>query len=120
MSYKDIPWYDKVSQDGEGDYEVIGRVYENGLKVHGETNFSPLSQEKLAEFIDYTNKYLTEVKVIVEIGVENNPDKNQTSTRIILDNKKDAWYFGVDLEDRDHLSNWENRIFTTRRDGKEA
>ncbi len=105
-----LKWYDKVSRDDEGDYSVIGRVYENGLKVHGETNFSPVSQWAIRSVMKGQNPTFT-----VEIGVENNPDKNQSSTTIILNNKRDdAYYLGIDLLDRSHLDNEENLVRTVQ------
>ena len=63
------------------------------------------------------NKHFSKVskhaKAILEIGVCRNDDKS--STWSFINNKRpDAFYFGVDIEDKSFLNNEENNVYTLK------
>lgn len=80
------------------------------LRADGQnTDFSENNRKYLAEYL----AKIPNCKCIVEIGVENNPDKTLTSTATLLNNKDDStFYFGIDILDRTHLDNPEKNIYT--------
>jgi hypothetical protein len=77
--------------------------------------------EKKVELSDWNrsqlNKHFSKVskhaKAILEIGVCRNDDKS--STWSFINNKRpDAFYFGVDIEDKSFLNNEENNVYTLK------
>lgn len=100
--------WSKIDRDAEGIYPHIEQVAAN-LKVKEPTDFSAMNRETLKTMLLSANN----CKCIVEIGVENNPDKNLTSTSVFLQNKyPDAYYFGIDILDRSHLNDQSKNIYT--------
>lgn len=97
-----------IDMNSEGDYSVIEQVAKN-LRLIEPTDFSNMNRNML-------KKFLTDMPAcqgIIEIGVENNPDKNLTSTSVFLKNKKpNTYYFGVDILDRSHLDNAASNVYT--------
>lgn len=110
MGFKIMNW-DTIDRNADCvNYPLIEKVYANLCRNAGEeTNFSPNNRKYLLE---YLNK-LKNCNTIVEIGVENNVDKNLTSTSTILKTKNNSTiYVGIDLENKSHLDNNEKNIFT--------
>jgi len=88
------------------DYKKIEEV---GSNMGENTNFSSDNRKYLLE---YFNK-VENCKCILEIGVQNNEDKDSTSTSVFLKNKKDdTIYIGVDIEDKSYLNNPDKNIYT--------
>ena len=103
-----IPDWSKIDRDAEGDYNIIGQVAANLKKVEP-TDFSAMNRSELLEKMNV----IANMELIVEIGVENNPDKNLTSTSVFLQNKDpDTFYIGVDILDRSHLNDPSKNIYT--------
>jgi cephalosporin hydroxylase len=90
------------------EYDKVYTVLHNLREAGENTDFSANNRKYLKEHL----LKVPNLKCIVEIGVENNPDKNLTSTATIITNKGDAAYFGVDILDRKHLDNEENKVYT--------
>lgn len=92
------------------DYDHIIKVSRNVESLGELTDFSVHNRTKLKEYL----AKVKDCKVILEIGVENNPNR-RTSTSVLLDNKPDdCYYFGIDIEDKSFLNNEEKNIYTYR------
>lgn len=89
------------------DYSELRPVTEK-LKSEGIAgDFTPINKNGLRHMIQKMSP-----KVILEIGVEQNPE-NETTTSVFLDTKaKECKYFGVDLKDKSFLQNKEEEIYT--------
>lgn len=99
-----------MSDDLEAlNYDRIHQVNTN-LRAKGErSDFSSMNRKELLNKLKQFNP-----KVILEIGVENNPE-GLTSTSVFLDWKPDdCYYFGVDILDRSSLDNPAKNIYTLR------
>lgn len=91
------------------DWNVIASTYTNMLATGEQSNFSESNRKYLKEYLFNTKP----LRAILEIGVENNVDKNLTSTATILANKDDSTiYIGVDIDDRKHLDNPAKNVYT--------
>lgn len=98
-----------VDRDADCINYAMTEVVIKNLRESGEnTDFSANNRKYLKEHL----LKVPNLRCIVEIGVENNPDKQLTSTATILANKGDAAYFGVDILDRKHLDNEEDKVYT--------
>lgn len=102
--------FSKIDNNVEGDYTAIERVAAR-IKQKEATDFSEMNRNSLRQMLNQNPN----CRVIVEIGVENNPDKNLTSTAIFLKNKRpETYYFGIDILDRSHLNDSKNNVYTIR------
>jgi len=102
--------FSKIDNHIEGDYAAIERVAAK-IKEREPTDFSAMNRNSLRQMLVQNPT----CRVIVEIGVENNPDKNLTSTAIFLKNKRPGtYYFGIDILDRSHLNDSKNNVYTIR------
>jgi hypothetical protein len=80
---------------------------------NGTQNFSSSNKMYLKQYLD---KLLSKKEkiTIVEIGVNRN-SYNESSTSILLDNKRDCdIYVGIDIEDKTQLNNSSKNIFTIK------
>ncbi len=61
-------------------------------------------------------------KCILEIGVDcNGIPTEMTSSNIFIKNKnKDTFYFGVDLNDKSYLNNFDNNVYTIQQDSSDV
>lgn len=103
-----IDW-NRIDPDADcHDYPLMHQICRN-IESRGEwTNFTSYDRYNLLMHF----KKVKDCKVILEIGVENNPN-HLTSTSVFLANKDDdTKYFGVDLNDKSSIRNEEKNIFT--------
>jgi hypothetical protein len=101
--------WDQVDRDADcHNYDLMHQICRN-IESRGEmTNFTSHDRYHLLQYF----KKVKDCKVILEIGVENNPN-HLTSTSVFLGNKDDeTCYFGVDIEDKSSIRNEEKNIFT--------
>lgn len=104
-----------IDGDAEGDYGVI-EVVAQQLKLKEPTDFSQSNREALKQAFCGRDH-----KCIIEIGVENNPDVNLTSTSVFLKNKNpDTYYFGVDILDRSHLNDPSKNVYTIQHQSEDV
>lgn len=108
MNKQPVLW-NYVDKDVDAhDYDLVERVCANIQSRGEQTDFTAYNRHQLLTHL----KKNQNCKTILEIGVENNPNR-LTSTSIFLDNKdKDAFYFGVDIEDKSSLRDEENNVYT--------
>lgn len=103
--------------DRDADCIEYGKVHTvlHNLQAAGEnTDFSTNNRKYLKEYL----LKIPDLRCVLEIGVENNPDKTLTSTATILANKGKAHYFGIDILDRKHLDNESENIYTIETDSR--
>jgi hypothetical protein len=100
-----------VNRDIEADdYGMIAHVADYLHEQEG-TDFSEENRNRLREHF----LKLKKCKCILEIGVDNNPDRSRTSTRTILDIKEDKTkYFGIDIMDKSYLDDPAKNIYTLK------
>ncbi len=103
-----IPEVNEDVECNDGYVEILSVI--DKIREKGETSdFTESNRLHLKKLFDLQKH---RCKVILEIGVENNPN-HHTSTSVFLNNKKDdTYYFGVDLNDKSALDNPEKRIYT--------
>lgn len=101
----------RVNPDIEtDDYHIIGYIAGYLHEQEG-TDFSEANRYQLKEH--YTK--LKKCNCILEIGVDNNPDRSRTSTRTLLNMKDDStYYFGIDILDKSYLDDPSKNIYTLK------
>lgn len=110
----DIPGLTKrfTLDDDDNDYIFWDNQYTGGgYGTNGPTEFSLDDQEILLHQLKRRKKQKDKI-VIVEIGVCRN-EYNQTSTSILIDNKRDQdFYIGIDINDKSYLDNPSKNVYT--------